>query len=127
MSAFQTATLDEPGSDCHSTGYIEIMLTDENKNFFTYRYILEDGKLVLLVPDNIKGYIGKTVKMRSPLFCTSEKYCSKCFGELYYLLGIRNVGILANRIGTKLLNLSLKAFHDLTLKIVEISIDDYID
>ena len=43
------------------------------------------------------------------------------------MLGIENVGILTNRIASRILNIALKAFHDLTLKIVEIDIDNYID
>ena len=109
MSAFQTAQLDEKDSDCGSTGYIEVTLDKTNKGFFEYRYMIEGNKLILLTPDNMKDYLGKTIKLRSPMFCKGDKYCNKCFGELYYMLNIKNVGILANRIGTKLLNLSLKA------------------
>lgn len=126
-SGFQNACLGEAGSDCGSKKTITITLSNDNKNFFTYRYIKEGNKLVLLDPDNINDYLGKTVEMRSPMFCTHDHYCSKCAGELYYMLGIKNVGILTNRIGTRLLNLSLKAFHDLTLKLVDIDIDKYIE
>jgi hypothetical protein len=92
-----------------------------------YRYIRDKGKLVLLTSDNISNYYDKVVELRTPLYCTNKQYCSKCAGELYYKLGITNVGILSNRIGTSLLNASLKAFHDMSLKVVELDIDKYME
>jgi len=126
-SGMSSAVLDEPGSDCGSHKTLELILTEKNYKSFMYRYIIEKGKLILLTSDNIKNYINKLVHMRSPMYCLDkEKYCSKCFGELYYLEGIRTTGLLSGRIGTSLLNAALKSFHDMTLKLTKINIDDYI-
>ena len=125
-AAFQSIMVDEKGSDCGTTRTITMTLTKGNIKLFMYRYVLERGKLVMIDDDNFKSFIGKTVKMRTPLYCKNDKYCSKCAGELYNKLGIQNVGLLTTRIGTSLLNSSLKQFHDMTLKTVEINIDDYI-
>ena len=93
-----------------------------------YRYIVEKGKLKLLTPDNVKEYMGKEVNMRTPLYCTSDKYCNVCSGNQYYMMdGLRNVGLLTNRVGTSLLNAALKGFHDMSLKIVDIDIDKFIE
>ncbi|PTU25906.1 hypothetical protein Goe21_02840 [Bacillus phage vB_BsuM-Goe21] len=126
-AAFQNIVLDDEGSDCHTKKTVTVELNKGNANMFMYRYIVENNKLVLLTSDNINNYIGKIVNVRSPLYCLSKQYCSKCAGELYYRLGIRNVGIISNRIGTSLLNASLKAFHDMTLKVVNLDIDKYIE
>lgn len=125
-AAFQSIMVDERGSDCGTTRTITMTLNKGNIKLFMYRYVLEKGKLTMIDDDNFKSFIGKTVKLRSPLFCNSKKYCSKCAGELYNKLGIQNVGLLTTRIGTSLLNASLKQFHDMTLKTVEINIEDYI-
>ena len=126
-SSLQGVTIGEPGSDCGTKLYKEMEITGDTKDMLLYRYIIEGNDLVLLTPDNIGKYVGKTVKLRTPLYCKDDIYCSKCCGELYYKLNLENVGLTANRVGTSLLNESLKAFHDLSLKIVDINIEDYID
>ncbi|ALN97982.1 putative DNA-directed RNA-polymerase beta-subunit [Bacillus phage vB_BpuM-BpSp] len=127
-AAFQNIVLDKEGSDCRTKKTIGFKLEKSNINMFMYRYIVEpNGKLTLLTSDNINEYVGRFLNFRTPMYCTSEKYCSKCSGELYYMLGITNIGILSNRIGTSLLNAALKAFHDTSLKVVEFDISKYIE
>jgi len=126
-AAFQNVTLGEPGSDCGTKKYHLQEIDKGNIGLFMYRYVIEGSKLTLISSENKDQFVGKVVKLRTPIFCTGHKYCSKCAGELYYRLGIYNVGILTNRVGTSLLNASLKAFHDMSLKVKEINIDDYID
>ena len=90
----------EKGSDCHSTNYIDILLTNSNYGLFEDRYLVDRGKLVLL-DDTTKGkYIGKMVHFRSPMFCNyGDQVCNKCAGELYYKIGIKNVGLIMNLVG----------------------------
>jgi hypothetical protein len=123
-SAFQNLMLDKEGSDCKTSDYIEVVI-DRPKEFLL-RYVIENGKLVLLTPDIVDTYKGKKVKMRSPMYCKTPLICNKCAGDLYYKLGIQNFGLTSNAIGTSLLNLSMKLFHDTTLKSTKIVIDDYI-
>ena len=92
--------VDEKGSDCGTKMTFPMLLTDKNKSLFLYRYILERGKLVFLDDEVINNYIGKIINLRTPLYCKNDKYCSKCAGELYYKIGISNVGLLTTRIGT---------------------------
>jgi hypothetical protein len=126
-AAFQNIVLDEEGTDCGTAKTNVVHLTKKNANMFMYRYIRDGSKLVMLDSENISQYHDKIVHMRTPLYCTNKQYCSKCSGELYYRLGIKNVGIITNRVGTSLLNASLKAFHDMTLKVVNLDIDKYIE
>lgn len=126
-AAFQSVVLDEPNSDCKTDATLKIELKPEYAKLFLYRYINVNGKLVLLTTDNIDSYKGKFVNVRSPLFCKGDQICSKCAGELYYLMGIRNVGLLTNRVGSSILNAALKAFHDMSLKVVELDIDNYLE
>jgi hypothetical protein len=125
-SAFQGITLDKHGSDCGTTKTLKVTLTKENVGIFKFRFIVEGKKLVLLTSENIDSYIGKTVNMRSPLYCKSKKMCNKCYGELPYKLGIVNIGLTFNAVGEKLKNLSMKAFHDMTVKLNNINIEDAI-
>ena len=132
-SSMQIVTLDKDGSDCGTTNYENIVIPEDLKKRFYYRYILDPGApghddhgLVMLNEDNIDRYAGKLVKMRSPLFCKGKKICSKCAGELYYKMGVENAGLLASTITGHLLNLSRKKFHDATIRFSHIDPTKYI-
>lgn len=127
FAAFQTVTLDEPGSDCRTKKTLTFTMDKSNYRLFLFRYIIENGKMVQLTNSNIESYIGKVVHLRSTLYCQSEKLCSKCAGELYYKLGIMNIGLTATRLSSSLLNLSLKNFHDTTINLSRIDVNKYID
>jgi len=74
----------------------------------------------MLDGETIDKYVGKTVKMRSPMFCTDDKICNKCAGELFFKLGIENAGLTTTKATGVILNSSMKAFHDTSLKINKI-------
>jgi hypothetical protein len=102
-------------------------MNEKNYKLFLYRYIAEGNKLIQLDNNNIKNYIGKVIHLRSALFCQSEKLCSKCAGELYYKLGIKNIGLTTAKLSSSLLNLSMKVFHDTTLDLYKINYLDFIE
>ena len=122
VAAFQGVVLDEPGSDCGTKGYLEIVLTPSMKQGLLYRYIIEGNKLVLMDDDNIDKYIGRKIKMRSPMYCIGDKLCSKCAGQMYEKLGIKNIGLTTSKAATTLLNMGMKQFHDSTQSIVKLDI-----
>lgn len=122
-AGFQGIVLDEPGKDCGTKGYMTITLTNETYKNFMYRYIIEGKKLVMLDESNIKSYIGKEVKMRSPMYCIGDKLCRYCAGELYTKLGITNIGLTASRVASTLLNLNMKKFHDSTAHTAKLNKD----
>lgn len=125
LAAMQQETLDVYGSDCGTNKTIDVELFSEKEAFdFEYRYIVEGNKLVCLTPDIMKKYIGKTVKMRSPVYCKGECVCNKCAGDLNYKLGNMNIGLGTSKISTTLLRLGMKKFHISNLKSIPIDIDD---
>lgn len=126
LSAYQTMVLDRVGSDCGTIKYKEISINQNNYKLFLYRYIIVGDKLVLLDDEKLNKYINRTVKMRSPLYCTSSKICSKCAGELFYKLGIENIGLTTVKVSSTLMNKSLKKFHDVSLKLHEADLNDII-
>ena len=121
-AAFQGIVLDAPGSDCGSKGYIEITITDWIKKDVLYRNIIENGKIVHLDENNIDKYLNKTVKMRSPMFCTSDNLCRTCAGSMYDKLGIDNIGLTASKVSSTMLNLNMKKFHNSTASITKIDL-----
>ena len=79
-----------------------------------YSYIVEGNRLVRLDSSNIDKYKGKTVKMRFSSLCENENICNKCAGDLYYLLGIQNIGVGAAQLASDIKNIMMKSFHDST-------------
>ena len=126
IAALQAVTLDKPGTDCGTKGYLTITIHPGNETDFLYRFVIENGKLVELTDSNIKSYVGKTVKMRSAMYCTGKKLCATCAGKMYHKLQIDNIGLTAARVSSTLLNLSMKKFHDSSAKINQVKINDLI-
>lgn len=124
LAALQTEVLDEPGSDCGTKRTLDIEISGYNKKDYIDRYIDVNGKLLLLTRDNIDKFVGKKVKMRSPMMCIGEKICNHCAGELFYKLGIKNVGLTASRVATTLTRLNMKKFHENLIINHKIKLDD---
>ena len=118
LSAFQHVQLDEKGSDCKTKKTITITLDGDTMPLYMYSYIVEGSKLVRLDSTTMDKYKGKTVKMRFSSLCEHEKICNKCAGDLYYLLGVTNIGTATPQVGSCVKNISMKAFHDSTDKYV---------
>ena len=93
----------------------------------TNRYIVEGSSTTLLTDENISSYVGKTVNLRTPMYCAGDRICNVCAGELYYKLGIDNVGLVSNVIGTSIVNISMKNFHDTSVKLQQVDPFTYID
>lgn len=120
MAAFQHITLLEPGSDCGTTRYITMDVTEKNIDGIMYSYVIEGNKLVEITSENRDKFIGKRVKLRFSSMCKAKDgICNKCAGNLFYRLGIKNVGAATPQIPSKLKLLSMKLFHDDQLNFTE--------
>lgn len=119
----QHLRLDEPGSDCGTKRYIEVNITNKNIDDMMYNYVIDGGKLVELTSQTRNKYIGKRVKMRYSSMCEHPGgFCNKCAGNLWYRLGIRNVGVITPQIPSKLKNLMMKSFHDSQVALTEMNV-----
>ena len=128
ISAMQSEVLAEEGSDCGSKGYITIKIPENKWDDFLYRYIVVGDKLVNLDENTIKKYIGKVVKLRSPMYCIGygkEKcLCNKCAGDFYYKIGKKYIGLLCSRPAETTKRLSMKKFHSNLITTFKIDVDD---
>ena len=117
------------GSDCGTKKYKSVKLSKDSKLFYMWNYIVESGgRLVLLTPDNFDSYVGKNVDFRSPLYCMHENaniICNKCAGELPYKTGLLTIGSLTAKVGFNFVQLSMKGFHDTSIKLADLNIFDY--
>ncbi|MDD3172237.1 MAG: hypothetical protein PHF63_00985 [Herbinix sp.] len=124
IAALQAVTLDKIGSECNSKSFLKITISDSNKKLFMYRNIISGTKLIQLNESNLDSYVGKEVKMRSPMFNGSKKLCRVCAGDLYTKLDIDHIGLTAARVASTMLNLKLKKFHDSSAKIATVDVGD---
>lgn len=128
ISAMQSETLADEGSDCGTNGYLTIKIPEKGYDDFTYRYIKEGEDLICLTPDIIQRYVGKIVKLRSPMYCIGvgkEKHlCNKCAGDFYYKLGKKNIGLLCSRPAETTKRLGMKKFHDNVVHTKQIDVND---
>lgn len=124
LAALQTEVLDVKDSDCGTNRYVEVKLTKSASRDFLYRFIIDNGKLVELTPEVMPKYIDKTVKMRSVMYCTTDKKCNCCAGNMFYKLGLENAGLTSSRVATTLTKLGMKKFHDTVVKAEEIDVND---
>lgn len=121
LQSLQHVILEEPGSDCGTKRHITIKVTDKNIGSIMYCYTINnDGSLTEITSENKSKFIGKTIKLRFSSMCESKNgICNKCAGNLFYRLGIRNVGAATPQIPSRLKVLSMKLFHDDQLNFTE--------
>lgn len=119
-SVFQSIRIDEEGTDCGTKEGLEVLLTNDNVDMYLYQNIMVNGKLVNLTMENKDKFVGKKVKLRSPMFCLTPKICRACAGERYAKLGIDNIGLTAGKIPNAMLNAGMKSFHTTKVKLNDV-------
>jgi len=120
LAAYQHVVLDKEGSDCGTKRYITVDFNTENMQDYMYSYIIKGDNLVELTSKNMDKYKGKIVKLRFSSLCESKTgICNKCAGNLFYRLGIKNIGMTAPQIPSRLKVLSMKSFHNSSQTFVE--------
>lgn len=128
LAAFQGEVLGPKDSDCGSLRTIEVDITSGNFKDYLYRYVLTTKGLVMITSDNKDKFVGKKVKMRSPMYCIGigkEKcLCNKCAGDYYYILDKPNIGLATSKVATSLTQLNLQKFHENLVKTRQVDIDD---
>lgn len=120
MAGMQTEIMGEPGSDCGTKMTLEFIMEEEDLKDFQYRYIDDNGKKTLITSENSKKYIGKRVKLYSPMFCTGKCICEKCAGKQ----NTKFLGLETSKIATTLTNLNMKKFHDSTIRLNKLDPED---
>jgi len=99
--------------DCGTKDYLQVFVNNEKKaKMLMYRYHLEDSILKIIDENNYREIIGKTIYLRSPIFCKSENICHKCYGDLYKFIDSKFIGVIAAQsLGEHNTQLVLRTFH----------------
>lgn len=115
--------------DCKSDGHLIIKLTDSNFKTYKNRKVkflrnVTDvfSPWISLTEKNSKEYIGKTLAIRSVMFCRSKDgYCQTCFGDSFKKNGVtENLSALTMLVGSNIMNKSMKAFHSTAVDRTEV-------
>jgi hypothetical protein len=114
------------GTDCKTTEGQKIEVTSINKKDLIFRYILENNQTTLLTRDNIDKYMGKTISLRSPMYCKQKTgVCKKCADHKYTQRSFKeddnlSVTMEETDIGSAILTDSMKAMHGKKTEILKI-------
>lgn len=119
-AAFQSLVIDFNNNDCGSEVTFDITVNNFNKKLLTHRYIKLNGKPFELTEENINKFEGKVIHLYDPIYCTGEKICKKCAGNLYVKLNIEALGLTVSKISSTIMNKSLKKKHDNTIKLYQL-------
>lgn len=125
--AFQDIKIIE--HDCNTKRTIPIAFDEHlHPSMFVGRIIIgSNGSEKELVRQEVDSYLGKTVKLRSPMTCeTKDGYCYKCVGLNYERLGLKAPGIEAIEITSKFMTSSLKSMHGTAIQVEDINPMDFI-
>lgn len=116
--------------DCGSTHGEMVTITDKWE--LINRYVIDKGETILVTLDNVDKYLNKKIEMRSPFHCLEKNgnYCSRCVGRTAFEMtdsSIINLGIYTTDIASGLMNLFMKATHNLgTSTFVIKNLDEYL-
>jgi hypothetical protein len=103
--------------DCKTTRTLSVNLTKANHKYFMYMNIVVGSKLVALTKDTISKYIGTTVNLRSPMYCSAKGgHCYKCMDSRFEKLDIVLLNTAPINIGSTILSLSMAAMHGTKLE-----------
>lgn len=99
--------------DCGTTDLLEVYVDNKKKaKMLVNRYFVLNKKMFIITPDNYEALVGKTIMIRSPIFCKSEKICKTCYGDSYKTSHSKFIGVIAAQsLGECNTQLILRTFH----------------
>jgi len=128
-AAFGSLVITSFDADCKTKHGMERSLDAKSINDYYLRFIEIGGGKLLRIDSTTKQQVvdmcsgGKTVKIRSPLYCVEKGgLCGTCAGDLFRVLDTKTIGLLSSKIGSKILLASMKAFHDMSVKVSSIDV-----
>ena len=112
--------------DCGSKKGIKWTVSSKDRNILVGRYIVySNGKTELIDKILFDKLVGRTIQIRSPLYCLKEKkrFCSTCAGEKMATKP-EGVSLSVMEISEAVTTAALKAMHGKVLQSREVDISD---
>jgi len=105
--------IDRTFDDCGTTDLLQVFVDNEKKaKMLIGKHFMESGNLIKMTEYNYLGYVGKTIEIRSPIFCKNDKVCKTCYGELHEVIDTDFIGVIAAQsLGECNTQLVLRTFH----------------
>ena len=105
--------------DCGTKRCLTVPITENNYKMYTGRFTA-DGKIY--TEDELKGLIGKEIKIRSPMYCEcKDGYCYACCGDIIKKLHSENVGLQTLTIAEGMIGAAMKSMHVSTVDVSSIT------
>lgn len=115
--------------DCGSKAYKLWSVNKNNSKYLVGRYIIENDKIKNVEDETMaNNLIGKTVKLRSPMYCLTpgENICSICIGDSVSE-NKNSIPLLITSIGEVMLKSSLKKVHNNNVSTTELNLAEAIN
>jgi hypothetical protein len=115
---FQNTRVTEP--DCGSTYGVHTRMHPGLRSYYLGNTAVVNGKSVLLTDTNIDTYMGKTIAVRSPAYCRTEKpnFCVACMGQRLSQ-NPEAISTYAAGVGSTFMLLSMGAMHGKALTVAK--------
>lgn len=125
LRVFQDVRITE--DDCGSTHGIPVDISEDNAKDYFGQYVITTKGPVLLTSESASQFYGKSVMLRSPMFClTKVGRCSKCSGEMFKTLNTEAIGMTVLKVGSRFTTLSMKNMHGTVIKTLTVDPFDYV-
>lgn len=104
--------------DCGTKQGIEVLITDDNYKRYIDRFMLLNGKTLLITADTVKSLVGKRVVIRTPSRCKEKvpNFCGMCTDNFFFN-SRETVHIETSLPGSIIMNDRMKAMHGRAYKI----------
>lgn len=105
--------------DCGTTEGLDWVITADTVSNFVGLYQAGTTKgSPSLTEDQLKAFIGKKIKIRSPMLCKTEapSFCARCVGDSL-ASSPTGLHIAASDVGSTFMNIFMKAMHGKALKV----------
>lgn len=94
---------------CDNDETLQFYIRDEKIAQMLHGRYTKQGKIT---DENYKDYIGKVVDLYSPITCTDNEICHRCYGDLYKIHKSHMIGLIAAQsLGERTTQLTLRTKH----------------
>lgn len=127
LRIFQNTRITE--EDCGVKHGLDMHIHETNYKDFIDRYYLENGKTEIITPQSAKSLIGKTITLRSPMYCRGKDggVCYKCTDKRFGETKQDTLATIMNTLGAMFSTLALKKVHNTTVSSTRLKdIDTYV-